>query len=151
MAADDTTRAGDAFDAGFIAGWLGALASGHAGADALHRATLAGHRTAARHLQARGRSCRRGERSSGAVAELLEVAPEVRAALAAGRAVVALGPRSSAASPYPANLEVATASEAAVRESGAVPATVAIRVAGSGSAWTTAPSWPSPRRPRARC
>ena len=49
--AHDTTGAGDAFDAGFIAGWLGALASGHGGADALHRATLAGHRTAARHLR----------------------------------------------------------------------------------------------------
>ena len=37
--AEDTTGAGDAFDAGFIAGWLGALGSGHAGTDALHRAT----------------------------------------------------------------------------------------------------------------
>jgi sugar/nucleoside kinase (ribokinase family) len=49
--AEDTTGAGDAFDAGFIAGWLGALGSGHAGTDALHRATIAGHRAAARHLR----------------------------------------------------------------------------------------------------
>lgn len=49
--AEDTTGAGDAFDAGFIAGWLGALGSGHAGTDALHRATVAGHRAAARHLR----------------------------------------------------------------------------------------------------
>lgn len=51
VTAEDTTGAGDAFDAGFIAGWLGALGGGHGGADALHRATLAGHRAAARHLR----------------------------------------------------------------------------------------------------
>ncbi len=57
----------------------------------------------------------------------LDVAPEVAAAIAAGLPVVALeSTLISHGLPYPRNLEVASASEAAVRESGAVPATVAI-------------------------
>jgi len=46
----DTTGAGDAFDAGFIVGWLAALSAGRPAPESLHRATLAGHRAAARHL-----------------------------------------------------------------------------------------------------
>jgi len=64
-----------------------------------------------------------------AVTDRLIVAPEVAAALAEGRPVVALeSTLISHGLPYPQNLEVASASEAAVRETdGAVPATVAIR------------------------
>ena len=58
----------------------------------------------------------------------LELAPEVEAALRAGRPVVALeSTLISHGLPHPQNLEVARAAEAAVRESGAVPATVAVR------------------------
>jgi sugar/nucleoside kinase (ribokinase family) len=46
----DSTGAGDAFDAGFLAAWLAARRAGRTGPSALHRAALAGHRTAARHL-----------------------------------------------------------------------------------------------------
>jgi pseudouridylate synthase len=58
---------------------------------------------------------------------MLEVAPEVAEALAAGRPVVALESTLIAHGlPYPDNLEVASALEAAVREAGAVPATIAV-------------------------
>ncbi len=59
--------------------------------------------------------------------DVLTIAPEVADALAGGRAVVALeSTLISHGLPYPANVDVARASEAAVRESGAVPATVAV-------------------------
>ncbi len=48
----DTTGAGDAFDAGFIAGWLESRAAGTGTAAALHRASVAGHRAASRQLRA---------------------------------------------------------------------------------------------------
>ncbi len=61
------------------------------------------------------------------IADRLAVSREVAAALAAGDAVVALeSTLISHGLPYPQNLEVANASEAAVRDTGAVPATVAI-------------------------
>ena len=55
------------------------------------------------------------------------ITPEVSAALAEGRPVVALeSTLISHGLPYPQNIEVAKASEAAVRAAGAIPATVAI-------------------------
>jgi pseudouridine-5'-phosphate glycosidase len=57
----------------------------------------------------------------------IHVAPEIRDALASGRAVVALeSTLITHGLPYPANVETALAMEAAVRESGAVPATIAV-------------------------
>jgi len=57
----------------------------------------------------------------------LDVRPEVAAALAAGRPVVALESTLIAhGMPYPQNVETARAAEAAVRAAGAVPATIAI-------------------------
>ena len=59
----------------------------------------------------------------GSVAERLQVSPEVASALAGGRPVVALeSTLISHGFDYPANLDVARASESAVRESGAVNA-----------------------------
>jgi ribokinase len=48
--ATDTTGAGDAFDAGFLVAWFTARASGKSLPTSLRRATLAGHRAAARQL-----------------------------------------------------------------------------------------------------
>ncbi len=57
----------------------------------------------------------------------LDVSSEVSAAIAAGRPVVALeSTLISHGLPFPQNLDVARASEAAVREAGAIPATVAV-------------------------
>jgi len=60
IAATDTTGAGDAFDAGFLAAWLDARRRGLALPAALQRAALAGNRTAHRHL-----ASPRGELSLG--------------------------------------------------------------------------------------
>jgi pseudouridylate synthase len=60
-------------------------------------------------------------------ADRLVIAPAVSAAIRDGRPVVALeSTLISHGLPYPQNVEVATASEAAVRSAGAVPATVAL-------------------------
>jgi pseudouridine-5'-phosphate glycosidase len=59
--------------------------------------------------------------------ELIEIAPQVADALAAGRAVVALESTIvTHGMPYPANLETARSVEAIVRGKGAVPATIAL-------------------------
>ena len=53
IAATDTTGAGDAFDAGFIAGWLAARSAGRTLTAGLRQAALAGHRAAARQVSTR--------------------------------------------------------------------------------------------------
>lgn len=59
--------------------------------------------------------------------DMITVAPEVQAALADKKAVVALeSTLITHGLPYPTNVETALAMEAAVRKSGAVPATIAI-------------------------
>ena len=59
--------------------------------------------------------------------KLLDVAPEVREALAAGRPVVALESTIiSHGMPYPKNVETALLVEQTIRDNGAVPATIAV-------------------------
>jgi pseudouridine-5'-phosphate glycosidase len=66
-------------------------------------------------------------RTHAALIDRVAITAEVSAALAEGRPVVALeSTLISHGLPYPQNIEVAKASEAAVREAGAIPATVAI-------------------------
>ena len=58
---------------------------------------------------------------------LIAIAPEVRDALAEGRAVVALESTIiTHGMPYPANLQMAGAVEALIRAEGAMPATIAL-------------------------
>src|SRR5688500_10886315 len=61
------------------------------------------------------------------IQELIEIAPKVRAALAARGAVVALESTIiTHGMPFPENAETAKAVEALIRDEGAVPATIAI-------------------------
>ena len=84
----------------------------------------------------------------------LDVAPEVAAAVAAGKPVVALESTIiSHGMPYPQNVETALKVEEIIRENGAVPATIAI-IGGRlkagctrrrSSTWARrAPRWPRP-------
>ncbi len=66
-------------------------------------------------------------RTQATLIDRLAITPEISAALAEGRPVVALeSTLISHGLPYPQNIEVAKASEEAVRAAGAVPATIAI-------------------------
>ena len=84
----------------------------------------------------------------------LDVSPEVAAALAAGKPVVALESTIiSHGMPYPQNVETALAVEAIIRENGAVPATIAI-IGGASSSRSaemsmvvSAPRWTPPMPP----
>ena len=113
LTATDTTGAGDAFDAGLhrvyaqLAGRTPAARPA-----ALRRAALAGPPSGSPATRDRVAGAH-----AGMIADRLDVGPEVAAALAGGRPVVALeSTLISHGLPYPQNLEVARASEAAVRD-----------------------------------
>ena len=89
----------------------------------------------------------------------LDIAPEVKEALDAGKPVVALESTIiSHGMPYPQNVETALKVESIIREAGAVPATIAI-IGGRLKAGLTVrrsttsarPARASPRRPAATC
>jgi len=83
----------------------------------------------------------------------LDIAPEVKEALDAGKPVVALESTIiSHGMPYPQNVETALKVESIIREAGAVPATIAI-IGGRLKAGLTSarPARASPRRPAATC
>jgi pseudouridine-5'-phosphate glycosidase len=68
-----------------------------------------------------------GNSAASGLHDALDIAPEVAAALAARRPVVALeSTLISHGLPYPQSVQVARAAEAAVRENGAIPATIGI-------------------------
>ena len=61
------------------------------------------------------------------MSDYIDIAPEVAAALASGKPVVALESTIiSHGMPYPQNLETAQAVEQDVRDNGAIPATIAV-------------------------
>ena len=126
----DTTGAGDAFAAALVAALARRPMASLLGGARGPRMTAASEAGLGRCR--RGRRPGTGRRRARAASPVVTVAAllvsdEVRAALAAGRPVVALESSLIAQGlPAPHNLETALAAEAAVREAGAVPATTAL-------------------------
>ena len=121
----DATGAGDAFSAGLIADL--AYAPWPPDAGQLEHAMASGAELASAVARVPGAQGRVAARAAVMTPTFLAVADEVRDAIDAGRGVVALESSLIAQGlPVPDNLETALAAEAAVREAGAVPATVAV-------------------------